>query len=210
MNESNEQSEPSSPSNETQWLAFRYVLGEMTPEEIEAFEHSLQDDPNRCESVAIAVQSVRAIADSESSDQPMIANTEAESIRVRWGFVGASLLACLIVVSLWLIPQPKRIAELQPKLKTPATPAETELTKADEQAPSIQVDDAVAGQLVSLWTRSSMEIDRPANDSGDEWTELATSPDEVIESDNEFGWMLAAVSDKTSASPDPAHRSVEN
>lgn len=207
MNESTEQPESSAPSDETQWLAFRYVLGEMTAEEIEAFEHSLQDDPKRCESVAIAVQSVRAVADSKTSDQPMISSSEAESFRVRWGFVGASLVACLIVVSLWLIPQPERIAELQPQLGPPATDAEAELASTDDQKPPIQVDDAVAGQLVSLWTRSSIEIDRPSTDSSDEWTELV--PNEVVESENEFGWMLAAVSQKTSPSSD-TNPSVEN
>ena len=198
------------PSDETQWLAFRYVLDEMTAEEREAFEHSLEDDPNRCESVAIAVQLVQAIADSETSDQPMIASSDADSLRVRLGFIGASLLACVVVITLWLIPQPRRIAELQPQFDPPRNSADRKPGKPDEQTHLEQVDDSRAGQLLSFWTRSKFEIEPAEVESSDEWTELVESTDTDIEAGHEFGWMLAAVSKDAKTSADPRSPSIEN
>ncbi|WP_166825350.1 hypothetical protein [Thalassoroseus pseudoceratinae] len=209
MNTSEQNAESGTPSDETQWLAFRYVLGELSPEEAEAFEHSLQDDPYRCESVAIAVQSIQAIADSEVIDQPMISSSEADNLRVRWGFAAASLLACVVVICLWLMPQPQRIAELQPKIRPPRMTDDVTSPTEETSSTETSVNDSMAGQLVSLWTRSSAEIDVVTAKLSEDWTDAEESASDSVAADNEFDWMLAAVANQP-ATTTPGNATMEN
>lgn len=89
-------------------LAFRYVAGELTAAEAEAFEEQLACDQTAREAVASAVQVAEAVAALAPAfvaptAQPLPASSPRRGTwreRVRWMIVGA-VAACVAIVAGW-------------------------------------------------------------------------------------------------------------
>ena len=59
--------------SEILWLAFRYVAGELAPDEAESFEHCLDQDQEAREAVARAVELTGAVAALRPESTPTLA-----------------------------------------------------------------------------------------------------------------------------------------
>src|SRR3984885_10745440 len=133
---------------DAEWSALRYVLGEMTAAEADAFEQTLASDPQACEQVAAATRLTNTVLAAELSGQapngvgmpqsarPTPVVVPARSVRgpqVRsgqWAIVGLAAAVCIVVAGglSWL--------------SSPNTPQDaTALDRADG-----------AGSLVAMWT----------------------------------------------------------
>src|SRR4051795_8989868 len=96
------------PEADTPWLAFRYVTGEMGPEEAEAFERRLDDDQGAREAVAEAVALAGAIRSLSPSDRVGSPRTASQPpwiprhpVASGLGLAVAASLAGLLVAVSW-------------------------------------------------------------------------------------------------------------
>jgi hypothetical protein len=230
---------------DAEWSALRYVLGEMTAAEADAFEQALASDPQACEQVAAAthltntVYNVLAADDqntvlaAELSGQapngvgmpqsarptPVVVparsvrGERARSVQVRngqWAIVGLAAAVCVVVAGglSWL--------------SAPNAPRDaTALDRADG-----------AGSLVAIWTEQSAEAAEESPTTGavagehanaDETVSSAvavadaddlngTDEDEVLIADDDYnvpGWMIAAVDNSHSFSPESPSMDVQ-
>src|ERR1700733_3990422 len=209
---------------DAEWSALRYVLGEMTAAEADAFEQTLASDPQACEQVAAATRLTNTVLAAELSGQapngvgmpqsarPTPVVVPARSVRgpqVRsgqWAIVGLAAAVCIVVAGglSWL--------------SSPNTPQDaTALDRADG-----------AGSLVAMWTEQSAEAAEESSTTGavagehanaDETVALSegvgvavadaddlngTDEDEVLIADDDYnvpGWMIAAVDNSHSFTP---------
>lgn len=159
------------------WLAWRYVAGELTEEEARAFERQLADEQPARESVAEAVELWQAIA--AAAQPPCVAPVMPASVwdRIRrpagWISVGAA--ACLALVL--------GIQTISPPANDMAgnDPAATELALAwVETSALVQPDEArPASELSFDELLASLEVEPPSGADG----EFTAAP----------SWMVAAV-----------------
>jgi hypothetical protein len=56
---------------DAEWSALRYVLGEMTAAEADAFEHTLASDPQACEQVAAATRLTNTVYSVLATEEPI-------------------------------------------------------------------------------------------------------------------------------------------
>ena len=101
------------------WLAFRYVAGELTAAELQAFESQLEDDQSAREAVARACELTCCIAAAEhgttavreANAQPRAADCIRRSSRVAWQHVSVlavSLAVCLLLLLTTMrLPRPE-------------------------------------------------------------------------------------------------------
>ncbi len=217
--------------HDAEWSALRYVLGEMTATEADAFEQSLGSDPQACEEVAAATHltnTVYNVLAAELSGQapngvgmslsarPAPVAVPARSVRGgqargaqmragQWAIVGLAAAVCVVVAGglSWL--------------SAPNAPQDA--TAWDP--------DAGAGSLVAIWTEQSAEAaeqsttgavagDRANADETVAVSEGAgvavadaddlngTDEDEVLIADDDYnvpGWMIGAVDNSHSFTP---------
>jgi hypothetical protein len=196
--------------DDAEWSALRYVLGEMSADEVEAYERMLLSDPQACERVASATRLATDLYSVLAHEIESASVTRAASIRptparpVRgglWAVVGLVAAVCLLAaVGLSLLS-----------------------INGDHQDAITSDDaDASAGSLVAIWTERS--ADTPADQSTVGLTEANranadgapsvsaaddaeadSAADSVLIADDDYdvpAWMIAAVESGTSWRPD--------
>jgi anti-sigma factor RsiW len=204
--------------DDAEWSALRYVLGEMSADEAEAYERMLPTDPRACERVASAtllatnLYSVLAQEIESESATRTAASLPAKPgsaipIPARpvrgglWAIVGLVAAVCLLAAAgLWLLP-----------------------ISGDHQDPITSDDaDGGAGSLVAIWTERSVETaadsptvaltgadhmnadGAPSFAAADD-AEADSLADSVLIADDDYdvpAWMIAAVENGTSWRPD--------
>ena len=156
--------------NETQWLAWQYVLGDLSDEQAEEFELAMADDVTLCEAVLIATRLSAGIVracDSPSAFQSATRYVPQVESPVRPMFVRFSVLAATAALLMAVM-----------LLVTFGDSAQQSATAAQ--------DDATADALAMLLNIA------PANEINSEF-------DELIEADDSIStlvapeWLLTAV-----------------
>lgn len=171
--------------DDVNWLAFRYVAGELDEAETQAFELLLETDQPAREAVAQAVmiaRSVTMVADEGQAKQSesvceLTTPVSAAGRGSAWGWVTALVVSAALLV---LVSQVVR-------------PGARELgTKAP-------VIDAAQEQLAEVWDSVREPLDEPAWTS-DAWEddeyaslELTTSSTDTAVDDGDAYWIEAAV-----------------
>jgi hypothetical protein len=105
--------------SEILWLAFRYVAGEMGPDEAESFEHRLDRDQAAREAVAQAVELAGAVAALRPESIPTLTLPRRRPLRIILGLAALAAAACLS----WLAFTPRAGEPLaaSPKVTPSAT-----------------------------------------------------------------------------------------
>jgi hypothetical protein len=204
--------------DDAEWSALRYVLGEMSADETEAYERILPTDPQACERVAsaslLATKLYSVLAqeiESESATQ-VAASLPAKpgsaipiparpARRGLWAIVGLVVAVCLLAAAgLSLLP----------------------ISGDHQDAITSDDADAGAGSLVAIWTERSAETaadsptvglagaDRMNADGAPSFSaaddaEADSVADSVLIADDDYdvpAWMIAAVESSTSWRPD--------
>ncbi|MCA9270920.1 MAG: hypothetical protein KDA41_20710, partial [Planctomycetales bacterium] len=81
------------------WDAFRYVDGQMTPDELQAFESTLESHQDAREAVARAVELTQAAAAALSHDDaPPAVRRKNRRVALAVGWMAAGAAVCLLVV----------------------------------------------------------------------------------------------------------------
>jgi len=179
-------------SNPLDWLAFRYVTGEMTDEESAAWELQLADDQLAREAVAGAVEVLQTLSQlpQDSWYSPQVAVSLPRSLTPvaarpftarSWKFVFSAMAATVAIVALFVVSQAIR----------------------DDRSSAMNELDADA-ELATAWSLTRVSsaattIDEPLVDSthadADEWQ--TTADIDPITSDrpmpNTPSWMLAGM-----------------
>ena len=194
----------SAGNDDADWTALRYVLGEMTADEQEAFERLLPIDPQACERVAsaarLATDVYGAVAGDRASAPVKRAQDSAPVRPVRsglWAVVGLAAAVCVLVAGgLALLP----------------------VIHSGDGATAERTETS-AGSLVAIWTEQSAEMaedsptiasagmDQLNADNPSALSEDADDPadDSVLVADDDYdvpGWMIAAVENGRSFRPD--------
>lgn len=170
--------------DELNWLAFRYVSGEMTGDEIDSFEARLARDLAACEAVAemsnLASCSQQALTAEISELAFQVENPRSMSVRIRaWVAVGSTLAALGWLLMLLTGHNDRSIVE-----------SPEAVTQNDAQA---------AADLIARWTQSDGESG--FSDDLPEITPLELSGADDSEKPHIPGWMIAAVSLEKTAPP---------
>jgi len=192
--------------DDADWSALRYVLGEMSVDEAEAFERTLVNDLEACERVAsaagLATTLYTALADEIESELATSAAGPTKSApsaparpgrRGLWAIVAAAAAVCVLAAG-GLLMLPKTV---------------------DHDGIASQVADASAGSLVAIWSEQSAEISSDAQASGTEAERTSAvdgvavadpddDDDSVLIADGDYdvpGWMIAAVEKGNSWAP---------
>jgi anti-sigma-K factor RskA len=198
-----------SAKDDAEWSALRYVLGEMSADEADAYEELLATDSQACEHVAASARLTvdlytalqletelesHAVAASRLVSRAMVqpgtsAIAERPTRSGLWAVVGLAAAVCLLVAGgLLLLP-------------------------IDQQQAASDNSDTGAGSLVAIWTDRSAEsapdaiasevggADRASADellslteTDDAMADLAS--DSVLIADDDYnvpGWLIAAV-----------------
>jgi hypothetical protein len=198
--------------DDADWMALRYVLGELNADETEAFEQTLATDLGACERVASATRLATGLyaaleVDIESeittpkrpAPTAPIATAARSSRRGLWAVVGLSAAVCFLTAGLSFLPL---VSDRQERL-------------------SSDQSDGGAGSLVAIWTERSAETATDAPIAGaaasdgvnaEEALSFADADDaagdlgdSVLIADDDYNvpvWMLAAVDNGNSWSSD--------
>lgn len=179
----------STSHNDLAWKAFRYIAGEMNPDEVVDFEDRLGEDQAARDAVADAVELTQATC-AALAPQPMRSTADSHAVSTWWYGVAAGVAACLLVM--FAIGQ----------LIRPANQAAT----ADSDEPSGEsVDVPADGALAVRWSEvrlreSPSEDDWPSDvddwsieDSVDEARLAEEHSRQAADATSAPAWMLAAV-----------------
>jgi len=200
--------------DDAEWSALRYVLGEMSANEVEAYERMLATDPQSCERVASATRlatdlySVLAHEIESNRATPAKSGLPAKTgLRIAtpvrpaqsglWAVVGVVVAVCLL-----------------------AAAGLSLLSISGDHQDAITSDDAdtSAGSLVAIWTERSADTAADpssvgltgANRTNADGTPSFSAADDadadsVLIADDDYDvptWMIAAVEGGTSWRPD--------
>lgn len=181
MNES-PQHAPGS-DDELNWLAFRYVAGELTEEETESFEARLADDLAACEAVAsmteLSINTQTALVSDKLEPARRVEDPRSLPVRLRsWLAVGSAIVALGWLFMLFGDGKHQDVAEF------PGSSFSTELQSAAD--------------LIAHWSQSDDEV--PFYDELLEIVPIELGGDES-ETPDIPGWMIAAVTLENAGSP---------
>ena len=88
-----------------EWLAFRYIAGELTGDELASFEAELEASQLAREAVARAVDLSQAIAIAESHQVELVEAASRTASRKSWiygiGWIGAGAVAASVAGAVW-------------------------------------------------------------------------------------------------------------
>ena len=91
--------------NDREWLAFRYIAGELTGDDAAAFEAELETSQVTREAAARAVELTQAIAIAESHEIELVELAARTSRRKSWvygiGWIGAGAAAASVAGAVW-------------------------------------------------------------------------------------------------------------
>ncbi len=168
--------------NDLQWTAFRYIAGELSHADAEAFEARLADDQAAREAVAASVQMTQAVA--SISDEITAGDETADEQRRknRWAIVAIVVsAACLLMASSILFTQPD---------------SQTGLSQSD----------ARADQIVDAWANAAETIPPSVDSVANGLEESVDDESEVVVPE----WMLAAVSEDLGTDSETNDKTWEN
>lgn len=173
--------------DELNWLAFRYVAGELDEAEMQAFESRLAAEQDAREAVARAVALAQCVAvasadEAVTADEPPCVRTcdlASEQRGSAWGWIAALAISAALLVLLSQLVRP-----VGRDGNTTASPAEV---TAQEQ-------------LAAVWDAVREPLDEPAWaadawEDADEALDLATTWSEppAADEEGEEYWIEAAV-----------------
>jgi hypothetical protein len=180
--------------HELNWLAFRYISGEMSPEELDLFELRLADDQDAREAVAQSVQLTHALVSLPITDDNTllseVAQQQGRSRSFAWataGVVSAIAAICLSFV----------IGTRFSENDKPETGGTTASLGQGTQKPSI-TGTLAEDSIVTVWLDGAAEV--ISSDSGS--NELFSDPEETEDilgteslsaKEGQFDWVLAAL-----------------
>ena len=168
------------------WLAVQYVLGELAPSDLLAFEERLAVDPLACVAVAKAARLTLTLQSAVADDAALLASVPAvlvvrssTSPRGSWlALAGAATAAVGLLAAVafgpadsrseWLARNDRSASELV-SLWRHGTPVGGAF--ADES--DVEVDESNREVAVPAWlfTAISLEQSKPAKDASDDWQE---------------------------------------
>jgi len=165
----------SADREELDWLAFRYVAGELASDEVSDFEERLSHDQAACDAVSRAVEltdAIRAVEATRLAPVPLVRRR-----RLQQSF---RLVACLSACALVLIVCFRYLPH-------------------SESGPAGWNDasSAVAAELAVVWSETRSEVANQENDSW-AWSEVADSSYPTTSAEDSAAlitpdWMLSAV-----------------
>ena len=169
--------------NDLGWTAFRYIAGELSSDEAEAFEVRLADDQAAREAVAASVQVTQAVASISNDIAAADETADQQRGRNRWAAVAIVASAvCLLMASSVLFTQP-------------------------DSQPGLSQSDARADQIVDAWANAGDPTIPLLDDIGVNGLEES---DDVEPEFTVPEWMLAAVSEDLGADPEADDKTWEN
>ena len=150
MSDFNNQSE-----SDREWLAFRYIAGELSSEETAAFEAELETSQVAREAVARAVELTQAVAKAESHDVELVESAARKARDRPWyhgiGWIGAGAAAASVAGAIWWNMQgPKTGTSELAKIWT-VLPVEPTLSVPEEPVETTPVLDAVGLNAAPSW-----------------------------------------------------------
>jgi hypothetical protein len=139
-----------------EWLAFRYIAGELTGEETAAFEAELETSQLAREAVARVVDLSQAIAIAESHQVELVEAASRIAGRKSWiygiGWIGAGAAAASVAGAVWWNMQGTKagkseLAEIWNEVRVvePASPA---IERPAEAGPMV---DVAAAEVAPSW-----------------------------------------------------------
>ncbi len=151
MSESENQSEA-----DREWLAFRYIAGELTGEELASFEAELETSQIAREAVARAVDLSQTIAMAESHQVELVEAASRIAGRKSWiygiGWIGASAAAASVAGAVWWNMQgPKAGTSELAESWTLTRSVEPILPVHDEPVESGPVIDSAETEVAPSW-----------------------------------------------------------
>ncbi len=135
------------PESDRDWLAFRYIAGELSAEEVAAFELELETSQPAREAVAHAVELSQTVAIAESQQVELVESAGQKTSRNYWSYGFGGICAGAAAASIagaiwWNIPSPKAVTpevastwvELRPVETLPVVPKPVEPQPLPEPA----------------------------------------------------------------------------
>lgn len=178
---------PSDPNRDLDWLAFRYISGEMTAEEADAFECRLADDQGAREAVAQAVALTAAVSLAAPSTREVLPLRRRRLVST-WVIVAASA-ACLALLA-W----PLFRSDAQRRL----TPA---VAESDARSPEIALTWSDLRQSGEAGASASADGLAFLDEDAAETDTIASNDINVVD-DAVPHWLLEAASLRESTRPD--------
>ena len=139
-----------------EWLAFRYIAGELTGEEAASFETELETSQIAREAVARAVDLSQAIAIAESHKVELVEAASRTASRKSWiygiGWIGAGAVAASVAGAVWWNMQgPKTGTSELAESWTLTRSVEPMLPVHDEPVESGPVIDSAEQEVAPSW-----------------------------------------------------------
>ncbi|MBC7851853.1 MAG: hypothetical protein IAF94_00310 [Pirellulaceae bacterium] len=149
--------------SDREWLAFRYVAGELTGDDAAAFEAELETSQVAREAVARAVELTQAIAMAESHNVELVESAARMTHRKSWvysmGWIGAGAAAASVAGAVWWNMQgPMTGTSELAESWTKARAIEPMLPTMDESAESGPVLDAEPDAAPSWMTAGVISL----------------------------------------------------
>ena len=151
----------SHPENDRDWLAFRYVAGELSGEEAAAFEAELETSQVSREAVARAVELTHAVAIAEFHGVALVESATRPSPRKSWTYgivwMGAGAVAASVAGAVWWNMQSPATgtSELAERW-TEARSVEPAPTAIDESVETTPVLDVAQPDVAPSWMTSGV------------------------------------------------------
>jgi hypothetical protein len=141
-------------SDDLDWSAFCYAAGELSPDEVAAFEARLADDQAAREALARAVELTDVVASAESLAPVVVARSQSNAWtkRLAWMAIGsaASLLVALLSSGVWSWFGSEQTSSIQrSELASAWTQTRQELSESDSDLwypKHLAADDAIPGE----------------------------------------------------------------
>jgi len=185
------------------WQAFLYVSGELTPDEVVDFEERLLSDQSAREAVAVKLDDgVCAAWDAEMTTlshktKTAVGERKQSSHWIVWT-IGSVLAASLAFFVGWWVAGPN------------ASSSDGVVAASSQAPPPVETDLSEiegAGRLLALWADSQSLLDSEVEDGPSlEYPaqlseEFAQRESHSEEGEEEFAWLLSAVSASPADSP---------
>jgi hypothetical protein len=118
------------PESDRDWLAFRYIAGELSDEDFASFEFELETSQLAREAVARAIELSQAIAIAESQQVELVESATRKSGQKPWAYGICGICAGAAAASVagaiwWNMPSPKNVTPEVAKTWVEMRPAET-------------------------------------------------------------------------------------
>lgn len=138
-----------------EWLAFRYIAGELADDEAAEFEAELENSQDAREAVARSVDLSQTIAMAESEGLDLVRPVRETRKSVTWTYVGwisAGAIAASVVGAIWWnVPGQKPGTSELAEIWVERGAADPLATAADDSTESVQVLNAADPEVAPSW-----------------------------------------------------------